>query len=141
MSQQKLVKESFPISTVYVRGIHASLSQLKEKDMDLKMQEARCFLKSYGFLKKKDPDILYSKMLKGCLVMTTEKLSKPYLKALPTLGFMLSNGACLILDTSAFRKTESESLLSDILESTVPEKYFLSKEKQEKIMAQLKKKP
>ena len=93
----------------------------------------------YFILKTKDPDILYSKTLKGCLVMTTEKLSKPYLKALPTLGFMLSNGLFLILDTSAFHKTERECLLSDILEVTVSEKYFLSKEKTEKILARTRK--
>ena len=79
--QLKLKLAPCPISTYYVRVFLAKVSALQEKDKDLTTPEAQCFLKSYGFSKTKDPDILYSKMLKGYLVMTTDKLSKPYLKS------------------------------------------------------------
>ena len=42
---------------------------------------------------------------------------------------MMSNGRCLTVRTSKSPKTEKGSLLSDILEDTVPDSYFLSEEK------------
>lgn len=44
------------------------------------------------------------------------------------------SGNCLTLKTSEFHKTEKGSILQDILEKEVDEKYFLSKEQAEKIM-------
>ena len=44
------------------------------------------------------------------------------------------NGSCLTLKTLEFHKTEKGSILQDILEKEVDEKYFLSKEQAEKIM-------
>ena len=42
---------------------------------------------------------------------------------------MMSNGRCLTVKISKCRKTVKEFLLSDILEDTVPDSYFLSEEK------------
>src|SRR3712207_5143425 len=42
---------------------------------------------------------------------------------------MMSNGRCLTVKISKFPKTERGSLLSDILEDSVPDSYFLSEEK------------
>ena len=42
---------------------------------------------------------------------------------------MMSNGRCLTVKISKCRKTENGSFLSDILEDSVPDSYFLSEEK------------
>lgn len=134
MTQQKLFKESFPILTCFARGFLASLSQLQEKDRDLKTQEAHSFLKSHGFLKTNDPNILFSKTLKAYLITTEAKLSKQYLKFSPTLGIAY-NGNYLILSSSEYLKTGKECTLLDVMEKNVPEKYFLSPEAIQKIIA------
>ena len=106
----------------------------KEKDEDLKTQEVQCFLKSHGFLKTNDPNILFSKTLKAYLITTEAKLSKQYLKFSPTLGIAY-NGNYLILSSSEYLKTGKECTLLDVMEKNVPEKYFLSPEAIQKIIA------
>ena len=112
----------------------SNLFQLLEKDEDLKTQEVQCFLKSHGFLKTNDPNILFSKTLKAYLITTEAKLSKQYLKFSPTLGIAY-NGNYLILSSSEYLKTGKECTLLDVMEKNVPEKYFLSPEAIQKIIA------
>src|SRR5574344_863563 len=111
-----------------------NLFQLQEKDEDLTTQEALCFLKSHGFSKTKNPNILYSKMLKGYLTTTVEELLQLSLKFSPTLGIKC-NGRFLILSSSAFLKTGNVCTLSDVLETNVLEKYFLSQEAIQRIIS------
>ena len=85
-----------------------------EKDEDLKTQEVQCFLKSHGFLKTNDPNILFSKTLKAYLITTEAKLSKQYLKFSPTLGIAY-NGNYLILSSSEYLKTGKECTLLDVI--------------------------
>ena len=134
MTSQQSIQKNSPISISCVRDFLVNLLALQEKDSDLKTQEAQCFLKSHGFLKTKDRDILFSKMLKAYLITTEEKLSKQYLKFSPTLGIKL-NGSYLILSSSEFLKTGNGCTLLDVMEQNVPEKYFLSQEAIQRIIA------
>ena len=134
MTSEQLIQKNCPTLISFVLDFLANLSRLQEKDEDLKTQEAQCFLKSQGFSKTNDPDILFSKMLKAYLITTEAKLSKQYLKFSPTLGIKC-NGNYLILSSSEFLKTGKECTLLDVMEKDVPEKYFLSKDAEVKILA------
>lgn len=46
----------------------------------------------------------------------------------------MQNGKCSIPKISESHRTEKDALLLDILETEVPQKYFLSKEQTEKIV-------
>ena len=63
------------------------------------------------------------------MARTFGQLSKP----LPTLGVIDLNGNCLI-QSGFYPKTERESTLSDILETEVEDKYFLSEKQQDRIL-------
>ena len=139
MTSQQLTPQNSPISISYVADFLANLFRLQEKDEDLKTQEAQCFLKSHGFSKTKNPNILFSKTLKAYLITMEEELSKQYLKFSPTLGIKC-NGNYLILSSSAFLKTENVSTLLDVMETNVSEKYFLSAEQTKKILSRAKRK-
>ncbi len=71
---------------------------------------------------------------KAYLITTEAKLSKQYLKFSPTLGIAY-NGNYLILSSSEYLKTGKECTLLDVMEKNVPEKYFLSPEAIQKIIA------
>jgi hypothetical protein len=124
-TQQQSTQENSQTLTYLSEDFLAKLSLLLEKDKDLTTPEAHSSLMSLGFYQKKDPDIWFLKMSKGCLLTTKDKLSKQYLPFLPTWGIEL-NGRFLIAKTSEFPKTEKGSTLSDILEENVDDKYYLS---------------
>ena len=107
------------------------------KDLDLMTQEALCSLKSQGFLKRKDQNIFYLKMLKDCFLTTTEELSKPSCPRLMNWG-MTFNGKCLTARISESHRIGKECSLSDILEDTVEDKYFLSQEATQKVLSSMK---
>src|SRR5574344_1955328 len=111
-----------------------NLLALQEKDEDLTTFEALYFLKLRGFSKTKSPNILYSKTLRAYLTTTVEELLQLSLKFSPTLGIKC-NGRFLILSSSAFLKTGKGCILSDVLETDVSEKYFLSRESLMRILA------
>ena len=134
MTSQKSTQKTSPTLTSSAVDFLVNLLALQEKDADLKTPEAQCFLKSHEFYETKDRDILYSKMLKAYLIMTEEKLSKQYLKFSPTLGIKL-NGSYLILSSSEFLKTGKECTLLDVMEKNVPEKYFLSPQAVQSLIA------
>ena len=138
MTSQQSTHQNSPTSISFVADFLVNLLALQEKDEDLKTQEAQCFLKSHGFSKTKNPNILFSKTLKAYLITTEEELSKQYLKFSPTLGIKL-NGSYLILSSSVFLKTGNVSTLLDVMETNVSEKYFLSAEQAAKILAQVQK--
>lgn len=125
--QQKSTQQNYQTSTFLSEDFLAKLSALLEKEKDLTTPEAHSSLTSLGFLQKKNPNIWYLKTSKVYLVTTREELSRQSLGFSPTWGIEL-NGRYLTAKTSEFPKTGSESSLSDILESAVDEKYFLSSE-------------
>lgn len=130
--QQLSMFSSSPTLTYLLEGSHAKRLVSLANERDSWTQEEHYFLKSLGFLSTNDPDILYSKTYQAYLVMKVEKLSVQYLEFSPTLGIEL-NGKYLILKTTEYRRTEKESSLSDVLESTVDPKYFLPTSQIEKM--------
>lgn len=134
---QKLKLKNFQNFNSWLQDFHAKHSALQENGKDLTIQEEHSFLKSQGFSRTKDPDIFYSKTWQVYYLMTMEKLSRQSLGFLPTWGMVL-NGRCLTARTSGFPKTGKGCSLSDILEDSVEEKYFLSLEATEKILGSLR---
>ena len=124
-TQPPLFQQTCPASTFSARDFLARLSPLLESEKDLPTLEALYFLKSQGFWLTGDPHIFYSKTLKAWIVTKPEKLSVESLGFSPNSVTSWKN-LFLIQKTSAFPRTASASSLSDILQSDVPEKYFLS---------------
>ena len=114
-------------------------SPLPEKEPDLKETEAHLSEKYSEYSRKSPkkivPNGLSTKMLRECLAAIEGGTSEQYSLKWENWG-MIQNGNCLTQKISEFRKTESECILSDILEAEVESKYFLSKEQTEKIVFQ-----
>jgi len=127
-TSQQLIPTTSPTMTSWLADFLAKHSALQVSEQDSVTLGELCFLKSQGFSTTTDPNVFYSKMSKAYYLTTLEKLSKQYLKFSPTLGIEL-NGRYLILKTSEFHRTGNECSLSDILESEVEDKYFLSETK------------
>ena len=134
MTSEQLTHQQCQILISSVVDFLASLSQLLEKDEDLKTPEALSFLNSQGFCETKNPNILYSKTLKAYLTTTVEELSQLSLKFSPTLGIRC-NGRFLILSSLEYLKTGKGCTLLDVMEQNVPEKYFLSQAAIQRILA------
>ena len=97
-------------------------------------QEELSFLKSQGFVQKKDQDTYYWKMLKVYYLTMGAELTRKSLGFSPNWGMML-NGRFLIAKMSEeFPKTEKGCILKDILEPNVEEKFYLKKEIAERLM-------
>lgn len=107
-------------------------------DKDLKETEVLSLDKyldlSAKSLKKCDPNGLSMRMLRECFRATEEKIISQFSMKW-TGGGTMRNGVLSTAKTTSHR-TESESILLDILEPTVEKKYFLSKEQMEKIVFQ-----
>ena len=106
---------------------------LLESVGDLTTPEELSFLTSLGFSKKSDQEISYWKMSKDCYLTTLEELSKPSSPRLQNWGIAW-NGKCLTQRISESHRIGKECSLSDILEESPNEKYFLSPKVQEKIL-------
>src|SRR3990167_1664372 len=131
-----LARQKYPITIYLLRDFLANLSRLLESGEDLMTKKGIIFLKYYGFYQQKDPDIFYSKMLKGYLIITLAKpsiqLSKKFLS-----WSMTVNGRCLTARISESPKTGNVSLLSDILEKNPDSKYFLSEKHTQILLSKL----
>ena len=124
-TQQQSVNLNYQTSTSSLEDFLVKLSVWHEEGKDLKTQEVHSFLISQGFSPTKNPNILYSKMLKVYFLMTMEELCRKSLKFSPTLGIWC-NGKYSIVKTSESHRVGKECILSDILEEKVDRKYFLS---------------
>lgn len=78
--------------------------------------------------KQIQPRFYFSKMSRAYSVTTRERHFEQSSPHWMSWGMML-NGRCLTVKISKCRKTVKEFLLSDILEDSVPDSYFLSEEK------------
>lgn len=121
MSEQS---ELFQESTLSLSDFHAKIYQTLASVEDLTPSEVACFTRLCESLGLPSPKFLSLRMLKDSSRNESPGLHR-YLKKLPTLGYMSANGNCLILD-GFFPKIESGYSLSDVLESAVDPKYFLS---------------
>jgi hypothetical protein len=113
--QNILFPENSQTSTSFVAVFLVKITQLLEKEPDLKAPEVLCFMKLHGFVKLRNLDAYYSKMLEAFLIKHTDKHLLQYLPFFPTLGIEL-NGNYLILNTSPYPRTVSVSL-SSVLEA------------------------
>ena len=106
-----------------------------------KVSEADCFMKLCGCLpvlgKKIDLNGCSLKMLKIYLALETDLISRGCSLKWGGMG-TLSNGSLSTQKTLAFPKTGKGCSLLDILETEVDEKYFLSDQQTERILANCK---
>ena len=127
--------EIFHTQTVGASVRPVSRSRLRGTERD-STESLGWFLKYSDSLpqyqKRIDPDTFSVKMLRVCYQATEDLISCGYsLKW--TLGGTMCNGR-YSTQKPTFPKTEKEYFLSDFLEDTVPQKYFLSTETIKKIV-------
>lgn len=97
-------------------------------DWDLKILEGLFFLRLLERPNKSNHVFYFWKTSKAYSITTRDGRSPQSSPRWMNWG-MMSNGRCLTVRTSKYHKTENGPLLSDILEDTVPDSYFLSEEK------------
>lgn len=111
-------------------------SRSQESEQGLKETEAALCERFFGLFGKKgqtSPNGWSMKMLKECYQAIEDLTSLQYALKWGNWG-TISSGRCLTRSITAFRRTGKEYTLSDILESVVDEKYFLSSEQMQKIV-------
>ena len=123
--QEALIPQNCRISTVFAEDFPARAFQSRESAEALKMQEEHFSLKLLGSLPLKDLCFFFLKMFPDCYRMTAAGRLRPSSARFLNWGTM-SHGRCLTARISEFPNPERECILSDILESDVPEKYWLS---------------
>ena len=116
-----------------VQDFLARHSLSPESEKDLQMQEEPSFSRLPGFLKLKDPSILSLKMFPACFRMTRGGHFAPSSVRFRNWGTM-SNGKCLTARISESPKQGNGCILSDILISDVPEKYYLNQKQMEQLL-------
>ena len=115
-----------------LEDFRASRSVVPERDLDQRTSEAICSLSLPESLKPSDLAILSLRMYPDCWVLKKGRLSKSSLKRFQSWGIAW-NGLCMTAPASASRSRENECTLQDVLESIVPEKYWLSETATRKI--------
>lgn|SRR3990167_1917963 len=135
--QPELFQKNSQTSTSSAADSHVRRLASQVKGVDLRTPEGHFSLISLGFSKSKDPECSYWKMSKDCFLMIADELLKPSSPRLQTWG-MVSNGKLLTQRILVSRKTERGCSLSDILETSVDEKYFLSEKSVQKILSNCK---
>lgn len=141
VTYEQLELVSYPEQTAGALAFHAKTSQLLGNRKDsLPENVVLSFLQLQGLLetskKRIDPATYSLRTLKTYLVLI-EGLTFSNFKLNWTKSGTMSNGQCLTQPKSCLN-TGNVSSLSDILENNVPEKYFLSSEKTEKLISQIK---
>ncbi len=133
MTQEKSYPNSYPISTLLPADFPVSPSQSQEQEKDLTIQEERCFLKLQELLPLKNLSMSSSRMFPVCL--TTTKAGHLKQSSIHWMNWgMMYAGRYLTAKISEYRNHEIECTLSDIIEESVPEKYFLSRKQAEKLL-------
>ena len=112
-------------STLSLSEVLVKTLALLEKEKVWKETDQALSLKQLGLSKNADQIFLSGKMLKEHSHQTIAKTLQQSCKRLPTLGVIDLNGNCLI-QAGFYPKIERESTLSDILQTKVEDKYFLS---------------
>ena len=137
--------EMFPLETFLMptSSLEDSLvrlfqSQGSEQDSLWMTPEGHSLLKCLDSLTKNQYRISSLRMSKDSSTTTEEEHSKSSLKSWMAWG-MTVNGNCLTAKISASRNTEKGYSLSDILEETPDQKYFLSEQQVEAMMARTRK--
>ena len=137
MTLYEFMPGTFQKQIVGASDFHARTSPLQENKWDFKETVQACFSELCTFLdkyqKKKDPLTCSLRTLKISLVLMEDGTSPDFsLKWIG--GGTMRSGRFSTVNTSESHKTENAVLLSDILETEVHQKYFLSKEQTERIV-------
>ena len=136
MTLEQWMPEACPKQIVGVLEHHVKILALQEKELDWTETDRALYEKFLDCWKnkKKKTDLngLSMKMLRECFLATEDSTICQSSLKWTNLG-MISNGKILTVNGSS-PKTGSAFTLSDILEDTVPGKYFLSREQMEKIL-------
>ena len=111
---------TYSLSEVLARILASSEKEPEWKEAEVPLSATH--LMRFGI---SDLTFLSGKMLRECSSQNIARISSPYLKRLPTLGVIDSNGNCLI-QAGFYPRIESGYTLSDVLLSDVPEAFFLS---------------
>ena len=131
MTSQKLPQKNCQKQTVTVLDSLARVLALPESEADLKIQEELCSLNLPEYLKQ---NVLHFSSLKTFPLSERFKRGR-FLRPSSTKYLdwgMCANGSVLTAQLT-FPKAESGCSLSDILIPNVPEKYYLSKEKAQRL--------
>ena len=128
-SQRRISRTpTYSLSEVLARILATSEKEPEWKDAEVPLSATQ--LKRFGI---SDLTFLSGKMLRECSSQSIAQISSPYLRRLPTLGVIDSNGNCLI-QAGFYPRIESGYTLSDVLQSDVPEAFFLSEKSIERMV-------
>ena len=132
--------ETFLMPTSSLEDSLVRLFQLQESELDFPWMTpaGHSLLKCLDSLTKNPYRISSLRMSKDSSITTEEEPSKSSLKSWMAWG-MTVNGNCLTAKISASRNTEKGYSLSDILEVTPDQKYFLSEQQVEAMMKRTRK--
>ena len=127
--------ETFLMPTSSLEDSLVRLFQLRESELDSPWMtpEGHSLLKCLDSLTKNQYRISSLRMSKDSSTTTEEEHSKSSSKSWMAWG-MTVNGNCLTAKISESHSTEKGFSLSDILEETPDQKYFLSEEQVERMM-------
>ena len=128
------VEETSPTLTLSLSEVLVKTSALLENVKGLGASEVALSVKQLDSSEKRDLVFLSGKMLKEHSPQTIGKTLQQSCKRLPTLGVIDSNGNCLT-QSGFYPKIEREFTLSDILETEVEDKYFLSEKALNRLMS------
>ena len=126
ISEQLTLFQS-PKQTSSVGGFLVRLLVLLEKGQDSiqRIHEALYSLKYAESHRLREPRIFSLRMSKDCSITTTEELLRSSSLVWTNWG-MTSNGKCVTAKITEYPNTENGCSLSQILEDTPDQKYFLS---------------
>ena len=131
-----LTPEDLATLTSSLGDFPASRSALPENGLAPPTVEEICSLSLPESLKTNDLAILYLRMFPDCWGLRKGKPFARSLQRFPNWGIAW-NGWCMTAPASACHRRGGESILQDVLESTVPEKYWLSEKAMRKIAGKL----
>ena len=121
------------ISSFFAEASHVRLFQSLEGAEDLTTREEPFSLKLQGLPQLKDLLICSLKTFPDCFRTTKVGHLRPSSVRFRNWGTM-SLGRFLTAQILVFPNPEKECILSDILESDVPDKYFLSQKQMEQLL-------
>lgn len=119
---------------VIVSDFRVRLSQLQEHDEGSTILAELSYLKSCGLLKNGDLGIYSLKTSQDFSTTWGGIRLQPLSGQCKTWGIAW-NGKCLTADISEYHRIERESSLSDILETDVPNQYFLSQQTIDRLLS------
>lgn len=124
-TSEKSTRQTFLTTTYSAEDFPVSHSRLPENGRAWRKPEERYFTKLCGLPKPNAHRLYCLKTSKDYFQRKKDGLSTQSFRAWLNWG-TLSNGKCWTANFTAYHNTEKECSLSDILENSVEEKYFLS---------------